>query len=286
MADTQLTVAATSSRESFRDASALYARVFGYSSPDHSLNPKLLSAIVANGGTAVAASTGAGQLVGFAYGFVGFDGQSPYLYSQATFIDPDFQGHGVGRLLKQEQARLATDSGLTAMRWAFDPILSRNAHFNLDVLGARGVRFAPRYYDEAFSDRLIVEWDLTAAATGPAATRPAATRPAATRPAATVPAVAVTPRAGASRGDTHAPVAPADWGRAIVNGEVIRVPIPAANPETTLDPVVVEALRFAVADTFTDLFARGYVARSCVKVDDASATYLFVPATTLTGAQS
>jgi predicted GNAT superfamily acetyltransferase len=278
MADTQLTVAATSSRESFRDASALYARVFGYSSPDHSLNPKLLSAIVANGGTAVAASTDTGQLVGFAYGFVGFDGQSPYLYSQATFIDPDFQGHGVGRLLKQEQARLATDSGLTAMRWAFDPILSRNAHFNLDVLGARGVRFAPRYYDEAFSDRLIVEWDLTAAATAPAATRPAATAPAA----------AVTPRAGDSRGDsrgdTLAPVAPADWGRATGSGDVIRVPIPAANPETTLDPVVVEALRFTVADTFTDLFARGYVARSCVKVDDASATYLFVPAMTLTGA--
>jgi predicted GNAT superfamily acetyltransferase len=263
MADAQLTVEATSSRESFRAASELYARVFGYTSPDHSLNPKLLSAIVANGGTAVAASTDAGQLVGFAYGFVGFDGASSYLYSQATFIDPDFQGLGIGRLLKQEQARLAAVSGLTAMRWAFDPILSRNAHFNLDVLGARGVRFVPRYYDEAFSDRLIVEWDLRDLASPGAAG-----------------AVAPTP------GDALT-IIPDDWGRPIADGDVIRVPIPTAH--SGLDPVEVgmcsgdghpvevEAQRFVVAETFADLFARGYLARSCIKVDDASATYLFVP---------
>jgi predicted GNAT superfamily acetyltransferase len=253
MADAQLTVEATGSRESFRAASELYARVFGYTSPDHSLNPKLLSAIVANGGTAVAASTSAGQLVGFAYGFVGFDGESPYLYSQATFIDPDFQGLGVGRLLKQEQARLAAASGLAAMRWAFDPILSRNAHFNLDVLGARGVRFVPRYYDEAFSDRLIVEWDLAAVAhPGSASTSPMS--------AGAAPARAVTPD---------------DWGRPLEDGDVVRVAIPAASPDTILDPVAVEALRFAVAETFAHLFERGYIAQSCIKVDDASATYLF-----------
>jgi predicted GNAT superfamily acetyltransferase len=251
MADAQLTVEATSSRESFRAASELYARVFGYTSPDHSLNPKLLSAIVANGGTAVAASTGTGQLVGFAYGFVGFDGAGSYLYSQATFIDPDFQGLGIGRLLKQEQARLAAVSGLTAMRWAFDPILSRNAHFNLDVLGARGVRFVPRYYDEAFSDRLIVEWDLRDLASPGAAG-------------------SVAPTSGEAL-----TIIPDDWGRPIADGDVIRVPIPTAH--SGLDPVEVEALRFVVAETFADLFARGYVARSCIKVDDASATYLFVP---------
>ncbi|MET0989605.1 MAG: GNAT family N-acetyltransferase [Glaciihabitans sp.] len=262
MADTQLTVAATSSRSAFKAASELYARVFGYTSPDHSLNPKLLSAIVANGGTAVAASTATGDLVGFAYGFVGFDGR-PYLYSQATFIDPDYQGLGVGRLLKQEQARIAAATGLASMRWAFDPILSRNAHFNLDVLGARGVRFAPRYYDEAFSDRLIVDWELgglsDAAGSGGAGV------------GARV--------ASASDPDAGPALSPEVWGRALPDeaGDVVRVPIPAANPESILDPVTVEALRFTVAETFADLFARGYIARSCIKVDDTTATYIFVP---------
>lgn len=273
MADAQLTVQATSSREGFRDASELYARVFGYTSPDHSLNPKLLSAIVANGGTAVAASAGNGALVGFAYGFVGFDGQHNYLYSQATFIDPDYQGLGVGRLLKQEQARIAASAGLASMRWAFDPILSRNAHFNLDVLGARGVRFAPRYYDEAFSDRLIVDWDL-------AAFRGEQAVPADQGEIAppTAPVTSTRPQLPAS----PRTFTPDDWGRAFADGAIIRVPIPAANPETTLDPVLVEALRFTVAETFTDLFARGYVAEHCIKVDAATAAYIFVPGDAVT----
>jgi predicted GNAT superfamily acetyltransferase len=254
MAHTQLTVQSTRSREVFREASALYARVFGYTSVDHSLNPKLLSAIVANGGAAVAATTGDDTLVGFAYGFVGFDGRHPYLYSQAAFIDPDYQSQGIGRLLKQAQRDIATEAGLTSMRWAFDPLLSRNAHFNLDVLGARGVRFEPRYYDESFSDRLIVDWsfvddadDANGAIAGTAALAEA------------VPTFT-----------------PDDWGHAMTNGRVIHVPIPATTP--TLDPVHLDALRMTLAHTFTDVFARGFVPVSCVRMDDVTASYRFVPA--------
>jgi predicted GNAT superfamily acetyltransferase len=256
MGDPQLTVEATRSLDVFRAANDLYARVFGYTAADHSLNPKLLSAIVSNGGTAVAATTADGELVGFAYGFIGFDGTSPYLYSQAAFIDPAYQGLGVGRLLKQEQAVIATRAGLTSMRWAFDPILSRNAHFNLDVLGARGVRFAPRYYDETFSDRLIVEWSMDVAE----------------------PRTSGGKRASAETTNAT-PITSADWGHALPADATgaIRVPIPSANPATSMDPVLLEALRLQVADTFTDLFARGYVAESCVRVDVDTATYLFVP---------
>jgi predicted GNAT superfamily acetyltransferase len=265
MGDPQLTVEATRSLAVFRAANDLYARVFGYTAADHSLNPKLLSAIVGNGGTAVAASTAEGELVGFAYGFIGFDGTHPYLYSQAAFIDPAYQGLGVGRLLKQEQAVIATRAGLNSMRWAFDPILSRNAHFNLDVLGARGVRFAPRYYDEAFSDRLIVEWTLDVA-------EPRSSGGSAGRAGASANATALEPGNAAS-------VTSADWGHQLLADAdgVIRVPIPSANPATSMDPVLVEALRLQVADTFTDLFARGYVAESCVRVDADTATYRFVP---------
>ncbi|PRY67069.1 putative GNAT superfamily acetyltransferase [Glaciihabitans tibetensis] len=251
MVDPQLTVQPTQSLAVFQAANALYLRVFGYTAADHSLNPKLLSAIVGNGGAAVAATTPAGELIGFAYGFVGFDGGAPYLYSQAAFIDPEYQGLGIGRLLKQEQATIATRAGLTSMRWAFDPILSRNAHFNLNVLGAVGVRFAPHYYDEPDSDRLIVEWGLDA------------TEPSHPDAAAATPAAAI---------------APADWGHALPADAagVIAVPIPSASPKL-LDPALVATLRVSVADTFTALFARGYTAQSCVRVDDATSTYLFAP---------
>jgi predicted GNAT superfamily acetyltransferase len=269
MAHTQLMVHSTRSREVFREASALYARVFGYTSVDHSLNPKLLSAIVANGGAAVAATADNNTLVGFAYGFVGFDGTHPYLYSQAAFIDPDYQSQGIGRLLKQAQRDIATEAGLTSMRWAFDPLLSRNAHFNLDVLGARGVRFEPRYYDESFSDRLIVDWsfandadDANDAIVGTAALDEAA--------------IGAGADADADADEAAPTFTPDDWGHAVTSGRVIHVPIPATTP--TLDPVHLDALRMTLAQTFTDVFARGFVPVSCVRMDDVTASYRFVPA--------
>ena len=258
MAHTQFTVQNTRSRELFREASALYARVFGYTSTDHSLNPKLLSAIVANGGAAVAATTDADTLVGFAYGFVGFDGTRPYLYSQAAFIDPDYQSQGIGRLLKQAQRDIATGAGLSSMRWAFDPILARNAHFNLDVLGARGVRFEPRYYDESFTDRLIVDWALEPR---DAAQRAGATPADAGR--AIVPEPATAPTYTAT-----------DWGRPVTVGRDIHVPIPTVVAD--VDPVLVDALRMTLAETFTGLFASGFAPVSCVRMDAATASYRFV----------
>jgi predicted GNAT superfamily acetyltransferase len=267
MGDLNLTVESTRSRAVFSQASELYTRVFGYTAADHSLNPKLLSAIVGNGGAAVAARDSAGELVGFAYGFVGFESGAPYLYSQAAFIDPAWQGKGVGRLLKQEQAVIARSEGLTSMRWAFDPTLARNAHFNLDVLGARGVRFAANYYDEPFSDRLIVDWTLSGATGAESAPAPRA-------------AVPGPPSFPLVDPNALGATLPRHWGRPVGDGDVIHVPIPSDTPAKTLAPAIVQALRAAVAETFTELFERGYVAESCVRVDGTSAAYVFVAART------
>ena len=49
---------------------------------------------------------------------------------------------------------------MSRMRWTYDPAQIRNAHFNLDVLGARGRWFAPDMYGPG-TDRVVVEWDLT-----------------------------------------------------------------------------------------------------------------------------
>jgi predicted GNAT superfamily acetyltransferase len=288
MAHTQFTVQNTRSREIFREASALYARVFGYTSVDHSLNPKLLSAIVANGGAAVAATTAENSLVGFAYGFVGFDGTRPYLYSQAAFIDPDYQSQGIGRLLKQAQRNIATDAGLTSMRWAFDPVLARNAHFNLDVLGARGVRFAPRYYDESFTDRLIVDWAFVPANfEQPVAIVNAERRDSVasvstvsgSRAPGSIASVSTASGSAASVSTGDPAAGPSfsanDWGRPVTVGRDIHVPIPASI--TDVDPVLMDALRMTLAATFTELFAAGFAPVSCVRVDAATATYRFVP---------
>jgi predicted GNAT superfamily acetyltransferase len=145
----------------WRQAAELYRSVFGYDHPSYGLNPRLLAGLAGNGGSVVGALDADDQLVGFAYGFLGSDGRQTYHYSQAAVVAAGLQGKGLGRRLKLAQRQEALNWGSTSMRWAYDPLLTRNAHFNLDVLGAQGVRFLPEMYDEPGTDRILVAWDLT-----------------------------------------------------------------------------------------------------------------------------
>ncbi|BCY07423.1 GNAT family N-acetyltransferase [Actinoplanes sp. L3-i22] len=147
-------------------ACALYREVFGYTAPEWGLNPRLLAALRENGGTVIGALTGDGTLAGFCYGFPGIEAGELYHYSQAAAVKVGFQGGGLGRLLKYGQATVARRTGARTMRWTFDPYALRNAHFNLAVLGAVGIRFLPDFYREPGTDRVLVSWDLTDADQG------------------------------------------------------------------------------------------------------------------------
>jgi predicted GNAT superfamily acetyltransferase len=142
-------------------ASSLYREVFGYRSDENALSPRLLRGLLLNGGSAVGALDPDGDLVGFSYGFPATDEGRLFHYSQATAILDRCQGQGLGRTLKEAQAVVARAAGADTMRWAFDPANARNAHFNLETLGARGRWFHRDFYDEPDTDRLIVEWPLT-----------------------------------------------------------------------------------------------------------------------------
>ncbi|HEY4571945.1 MAG TPA: hypothetical protein VIH10_20885 [Kribbella sp.] len=143
----------------FAEASTLYREVFGYLDPEYGLNPRLLGALASNGGAVVGILDDTDRLVAFAYGFCGTDRRGFYHYSQSAVVALDQQGHGLGRMLKHAQREVALSHGLSRMRWTYDPAQTRNGHFNLDVLGARGRWFAPDMYGPE-TDRVIVEWDL------------------------------------------------------------------------------------------------------------------------------
>jgi predicted GNAT superfamily acetyltransferase len=63
---------------------------------------------------------------------------------------------------------MARSQGLDLMRWTFDPLEARNAHFNFHKLGTVCRSYRPDYYGampdalnrDLPSDRLIVEWHL------------------------------------------------------------------------------------------------------------------------------
>lgn len=142
-------------------ASALYRSVFGYTDPAYGLSPRLLAALRANSGSVIGAFAADGRLVGFCYGFTAVEDGQIYHYSQAAVVDPGAQGAGVGRLLKHAQAAAARATGARTMRWTFDPYSVRNAHFNLAVLGAAGIRFLTDHYGDG-TDRVLVSWHLGA----------------------------------------------------------------------------------------------------------------------------
>ena len=144
-----------------------YRAAFSLSATDPAVSPRLLAALQRNAGSVLGAFAG-DQLVGFTYGFLGSDSDTVYHYSQVAAVLPGWQGRGIGRTLKLSQRDYVLSTGVTVMRWAFDPVRTRNAHFNFDVLGATGRWFVRDLYgvedtgrDPGMrTDRLIVEWDL------------------------------------------------------------------------------------------------------------------------------
>lgn len=230
-----------------QQAAELYRSVFGYDHPSYGINPRLLAGLITNGGSAVGALDHEDRLAGFAYGFLGTDGTETYHYSQAAVVAAGHQSRGLGRRLKIAQREVALATGISSMRWAYDPILTRNAHFNLDVLGARGVAFHPELYGEPGSDRIMINWDLTAE---PGPHGPAEPLP--TPDPATV-----------------------DWGKPIPDGDRILLPLPTDLAVLRAhDPIKAADLALTLRRSLVTIFADGYQAVSC-RALGSTAYYVF-----------
>lgn len=166
----ELVVRDVTSPDELKLCVGLYEAVFRLGPGDGSLNTRLLVGIVRNSGIVVGAFDGA-EMVGFALSFLAFDRERSQMYqwSQLAVVAESAQGHGVGRRLKLAQRDAARAMGLSLMRWSFDPFRARNAHFNLNVLGAQAFALERNLYGvhghghdvEGSTDRLLAEWDLT-----------------------------------------------------------------------------------------------------------------------------
>lgn len=135
----------------------------------HAQRPQdnLLTAL-RHAGATVAAAVRGGEAVGACFGFLGWSG-GLHLHSHMTAVRPVARTAGVGYALKLWQRSECLDHGITEMRWTFDPLIRRNAYFNLAKLGVRVVDFQPDFYGEMDdivnagdrSDRFEVSWALT-----------------------------------------------------------------------------------------------------------------------------
>lgn len=92
------------------------------------------------------------------------------MHSHITGVLPDHQAKGLGRVLKQHQREWALAREVGHITWTFDPLVARNAHFNLRVLGTRVTEYLVDHYgpmDDGVNrgdetDRIMVSWALAA----------------------------------------------------------------------------------------------------------------------------
>lgn len=206
------------------------------------LSSDVLHSLVHAGGAVHAAYDG-GRLAGACVAVVGPRRDA---YSLLAAADP-----GLGYAVKQAQRDWALGLGAETMRWTFDPLVVRNARFNLAKLGVVGTEYTVDFYgpmpdgvnkgDE--SDRLTATWDLTAPAPSQ---EPAPSYESADREAA--PATHTAPD-----GATLARRDPADrhvWCR--VPDDIVKL--------RAADPGLALRWRYAVREVFTEAFAQGFLA--------------------------
>jgi predicted GNAT superfamily acetyltransferase len=108
------------------------------------------------------------KLVGFAFGFLGREHGQTTLHSHMLAVLDAYRHLDLGSRLKQAQRERAMAMGVHEMTWTFDPLQSRNAHFNFSKLGVVSDTYKVDFYGPETSsmlhrngtDRLWVRWIL------------------------------------------------------------------------------------------------------------------------------
>jgi predicted GNAT superfamily acetyltransferase len=133
---------------------------------DPLLTTELLRALSHAGNYVVGAFDGA-EMVGTCVGFLART-PSPALHSHIAGVSEAARGRSIGLALKLHQRAWALERGLCRITWTADPLVRRNAHFNLVKLGARPAKYYVDFYGEIDdeinggqgTDRLLLHWDL------------------------------------------------------------------------------------------------------------------------------
>jgi predicted GNAT superfamily acetyltransferase len=118
-------------------------------------------------GNYVAGAFDADRLVGACVGFFHAPA-SDALHSHIAGVSAAATGRNIGFALKLHQRAWALLRGVSEIAWTFDPLVARNAYFNLTKLAARPVEYLPNFYGpmadaingDEDTDRLLVRWRL------------------------------------------------------------------------------------------------------------------------------
>ena len=156
--------------EALHEASRLFNHVWSTPEEQPLISSSILRAL-SHADNFVAAAYRGKEIVGASVGFLGFHRGSLHLHSHITGVSSSVQGKSVGFALKQHQRAWALARGIGVVTWTFDPLVRRNAFFNITKLGASATRYYSGFYgemndginDKDETDRVLIEWNLDSA---------------------------------------------------------------------------------------------------------------------------
>lgn len=154
----------------------LYAEIWRPDANNPPITTELLRALTAAGNYVAGAFDG-DEMVGACVGFFGAPGERA-LHSHIAGVLGTTRGRNVGFALKVHQRAWSMARGVTNVAWTFDPLVRRNAYFNLVKLAASSAQYLTNFYGSMHdaingsddSDRLLMHWTLDAAAVAAACT--------------------------------------------------------------------------------------------------------------------
>ena len=151
----------------------LQREVFGL--PDLEISPRRHLIVSTQAGGWVLGAFAETRLVGFVLHLSAVRQNEIFGYSHMMAVAADYQNQGVGARLKWAQRARALAEGRQFIKWTFEPVRARNAHFNLNRLGVVVRDYAVNFYGTDYatnpseraagalgmdSDRLFAMWEL------------------------------------------------------------------------------------------------------------------------------
>ncbi len=161
------TIRPFTSIEEFRDCVRLQEETWGEGFSER-VAVAILKVSQRLGGIASGAYDAEGGLAGFVFGMTGVQAGQIVHWSDMLAVRPEFQDAGLGTLLKAYQREELVSRGITRMHWTFDPLEAKNAHLNLNKLGAVAGEYVHDMYGRTDSplhegigsDRLVPTWEM------------------------------------------------------------------------------------------------------------------------------
>jgi predicted GNAT superfamily acetyltransferase len=151
----------------------LQREVFGL--PDLEISPRRHLIVSREAGGWTLAAFSEGKIVGFVHHLAAVRGTEIFGYSHMMAVAAGYQNLGVGAKLKWAQRARVLSEGRDFIKWTFEPMRGRNAHFNLNRLGVVIRDYAVNFYGTDYvtnpveksagasgmdSDRLFASWEL------------------------------------------------------------------------------------------------------------------------------